>query len=255
MRIERALVLAGARPDEHLAANSVAAYAGVTQKPLIAIDGEPMLARVVGALKAAGVTRIGVSTGDPEVAALALALGCEPLAAEAGPSHSTLRGVEALGTPVLITTADHALLRPEWVTRFVADAPAEADIAVLLAERAVVEAAAPGTRRTYLRFADGDWSGCNLFLARNDGALGAIRLWRSLEANRKRPWKIVGRLGPLVLVRYLLRMLTLREALARLGELSGAKAAAVGSPYGLAAVDVDKPVDLDLVRKLLGEGV
>src|SRR3546814_4006317 len=33
----------------------------------------------------------------------------------------------------------------------------------LLARREAIEAAAPATRRTYLRFADGDWSGCNLF--------------------------------------------------------------------------------------------
>jgi CTP:molybdopterin cytidylyltransferase MocA len=246
--VDRALVLAGARPG----ADPVADYAGVSAKPLIAIAGEPMLSRVVAALRAAGFKRIGVSTADPAVAQLGRELGCEVLAAEAGPSLSTLRGVEALGTPLLVTTADHALLRAEWVSRFVADAPADADIAVLLAERAAVEAAAPGTRRTYLRFADGDWSGCNLFLVRNDAALGAIRLWQSLEADRKQPWKIVGRLGPAILLRYLLGRLSLQEALARLGKLSGTRAAAVASPFGLAAVDVDKPADLDLVRGLVG---
>jgi hypothetical protein len=223
----------------------------VAQKPLIPVGGAPMLARVTGALREAGVSRIGVSTADPAVAALARDLGCEVLAAEAGPSLSTLAGVEALGTPVLVTTADHALLRPEWVSRFVADAPAEADVSVLLAERAVVEAAAPVAQRTWLRFADGDWSGCNLFLMRNARALGAIRLWGTLEADRKRPWRIVARLGPAILLRYLLRRLTLQEALARLSALSGASAAAVASPYGLAAVDVDKPADLDLVRSLV----
>jgi GTP:adenosylcobinamide-phosphate guanylyltransferase len=246
MRLDRALVLAGARPG----VDPLADCAGVTSKPLIPIAGIPMLARVVAALRAAGLARIAVSTADPEVADLARGLGCEVLAAEAGPSLSTLRGVEALGTPALVTTADHALLEPEWVTRFVADAPEGADLAVLLAQRATVEAAAPATRRTYLQFADGDWSGCNLFLVRNARALGAIRLWGSLEADRKRPWRIVRRLGPLVLLRYLLRRLELREALERLGALSGARAAAVASPFGLAAVDVDKPADLDLVRRL-----
>jgi GTP:adenosylcobinamide-phosphate guanylyltransferase len=247
MTVAHALVLAGARPGR----DPVAAYAGVAQKSLIPIAGEPMLTRVVVALRVAGVTRIGVSTGDAAVADLARDLGCEVLAAEAGPSLSTLRGVEALGTPVLVTTADHALLRPEWVSRFVTDAPERADISVLLAERAVVAAAAPGTRRTYLRFADGDWSGCNLFLVRNDRALGAIRLWSELEADRKSPWRIIRRLGPLTLLSYLLRTLTLQEAIGRLSALSGATAAAVESPFGLAAVDVDKPADLDLVRRLL----
>jgi hypothetical protein len=37
-----------------------------------------------------------------------------------------------------------------------------------------------------------------------------------------------------------------------LGDLAGVKAIIVRSPFGLAAVDVDKPADLDLVRRLVG---
>jgi hypothetical protein len=247
MTVDRALVLAGARPGP----DPVAAYGGAAHKALILLDGQPMLERVVAALRAAGFERIAVSASAPEVADLARSLGAEPLAAQAGPSLSALAGVRALGTPVLITTADHALLRAEWVERFVADCPADADIGVLLASRPVVTAAAPGTRRTWLRFADGDWSGCNLFLVRTERGMAALELWRSVEADRKRPWRIVRRLGPLTLARYLLRRLTLAEAVARLGQLCGVRAAAVASPFGLAAVDVDKPADLDLVRAIL----
>jgi GTP:adenosylcobinamide-phosphate guanylyltransferase len=247
VKAERALVLAGSRggPDP------VAAYAGVAHKALIELAGSPLLARVLAALRAAGAERIAVVASLAEVAALAAAEGAEALPAEAGPSASVRRGVEVLGAPLLITTCDHALLQAAWIERFVADAPADADIAVLLARRKVVEAAAPGTRRTYLRFADGEWSGCNLFLVRTDRALAAIDLWSQVEADRKRPWRIVRRLGPLTLLRYLLGRLTLSQALARMGALCGVRAAAVASPFGLAAVDVDKPADLDLVRRLV----
>jgi GTP:adenosylcobinamide-phosphate guanylyltransferase len=248
MRIARALVLAGARPE----ADPAAAYAGVSHKALIRLAGEPLLARVVAALRGAGVARIAVSATDPQVTALAAELGCEVLAAEAGPSLSALRGVEALGTPVLLTTSDHALLQAEWVAQFLDDAP-DADVSVLLVRREVVEQAAPGTRRTYLKFADGDWSGCNLFLVRSERGLGAIRLWREIEADRKRPWRIIRRLGPLTLARYLAGRLTLAEALRRLGALCGAQVAAVPSRFGLAAVDVDKPADVDLVRGIVAE--
>lgn len=247
MRPDRALVLAGARPQ----ADPAAAYAGVSHKALIQLGGQPLLERVVSALAGANVPWITVMTSDAEVAKLARALEAKVLPAAAGPSLSVLNGVEALGTPVLVTTSDHALLEAEWITRFMADAPPEADVCVLLARREAVEAAAPGSRRTYLKFADGEWSGCNLFLLRNDRALGAIRLWRSIEADRKRPWRIVGRLGPIALARYLAGRMTLAEALERLGRLCGAKAAAVESPYGLAAVDVDKPADLDFVRRVV----
>lgn len=246
MSIERALVLAGSRK----AADPVAAYAGVSQKALIPLAGSPLLARVLSALRAAGVARICVVASHPDVVALAAAEGAETLPAEAGPSASVRRGVEALGTPLLITTCDHALLQASWIEQFVADAPADADICVLLAPRQAVEAAAPGAQRTYLRFSDGEWSGCNLFLARTDRARAAIDLWSQVEADRKKPWRIVRRLGPLTLLRYVLGRLSLAQALARFGRLCGVRAAAVISPFGLAAVDVDKPADLDLVRSI-----
>ncbi|MFV0625284.1 nucleotidyltransferase family protein [Sphingomonas sp. ac-8] len=243
-----ALVLAGSRGG----ADPVADYAGVPAKALIEVGGATMLARVVAALRTAGATRIGVSVTDPAVAAHAATLGVEVLQAEAGPSRSTRSGLVALGTPLLVTTADHALLEPEWITQFLAATPTDADVAALLARRDVIEAAVPETQRTYLRFADGSWSGCNLFYLASPKAEAALALWSQVEADRKRPWRIVRRLGVATLLRYLLGRLTLDQALVRLGAAAGLSARAVASPFGLAAVDVDKPVDLDLVRRLVG---
>ena len=58
-------------------------------------------------------------------------------------------------------------------------------------------------------------------------------------------------LGPDMLVGYGLGLLSLDEAVAALGRRAGVKAAAVRTPYGRAAIDVDKPADLDLVRALV----
>ena len=79
--------------------------------------------------------------------AAATALGLTVLTAASGPSRSVRDGIETLGTPLLVTTADHALLQPEWITRFLADSPAHADVAALLAHQDMIEAAAPGTRQ------------------------------------------------------------------------------------------------------------
>ncbi|SFP67297.1 nucleotidyltransferase family protein [Sphingomonas rubra] len=244
-----ALILAGSRPG---APDPLAAYAGVAHKALILLAGETLLARVAAAVRASGATRIAVSANDAAVCAEAARLGLEVIAPAAGPSGSVAAGLAVLGAPLLVTTADHALLTPEWVQRFVADTPADADVAVLLARSDVVEAAATGTKRTYLRFADGAWSGCNLFLLRTPRAADAIGLWARVEADRKRPWRIVRRLGPGLLARYLLGRLRLADAVAHLGRRAGIEAAAVASPFGLAAVDVDKPADLDLVRAITG---
>ena len=243
-----AIVLAGSRGG----ADPVAAYAEVSDKALIAVGGRTMLARVVDALRRAGATRVLVVHSSDPVRDHALALGCEVLAGESGPSASAAAALAHLGAPALLTTADHALLVPEWITDFLAAVPAQADVAALLARRDVVEAEVPDTRRTWLRFADGAWSGCNLFHLTTPRAADALALWQQVERDRKRPWRIVRRLGPGLLFRYMLGRLTLAEAIGRIGELAGVRAAMVPSPHGLAAVDVDKPADLDLVRGLLG---
>ncbi|WP_337187164.1 nucleotidyltransferase family protein [Phenylobacterium sp.] len=243
-----ALVLAGSRGG----ADPVAAYGGAAHKALIRLGGETLLARVVGALRAAGAGRIAVISSHPEVRAEIARLGCEALDEAAGPSLSVRAGAQALGAPLVVTTADHALLRPEWVGQFLADTPPDADVAVLVAARATVEAAAPDTKRTWLRLADGDWSGCNLFHLATPRALAVLDLWRRVESERKRPWRMARILGPGMLLRYLFRRLTLHAAAGRLGDLAGVQAAVVESPYGLASVDVDKPADLDLVRRIVG---
>jgi GTP:adenosylcobinamide-phosphate guanylyltransferase len=247
----RALVLAGSRgrPDP------VAAYAGVSHKGLITLGGETLLARVIGALDAAGAAHIGVSTADEGIIA---ALGglkpkarLEVVAASESPSLSVNQGADHLGLPLLVTTVDHALLQPQWVTQFLADVPADADIAALLAPEAVVRTAAPQTQRTYLKFQDGRYSGCNLFFLRTPAALKAVALWRQVEAQRKHPLRMAAILGPGMLAAYALGRLSLDDAVVGLGRKAGVRAAAVRTPFGLAAIDVDKPADLDLVRTLV----
>jgi GTP:adenosylcobinamide-phosphate guanylyltransferase len=241
-----ALVLAGSRGG----IDPVAEYAGVSHKGLIVLGGETLLARVLKALKGAGATRIAVSANDRALAAQ-LGPDVELVAATGSPSNSVLKGAMALGTPLLVTTVDHALLQPEWLRQFIDDAPADADIAVLLAPEAVVRAAAPQTQRTYLNFRDGRYSACNLFLLRTPKALSAVELWRRVEGYRKEPWRIALLMGPRMLLSYALGILTLDGAIDLIGRKAGVKAAAVRTPYGLAAVDVDKPADLDLVRSLV----
>lgn len=252
-----ALVLAGSRgPDDPMAI-----HAGVSHKAMIEVGGEPMLVRVVKALAEAGFERIGVAIERPELVEALAAEGAFPagasveaLPAGAGPSRSVALGLERLGTPLLVTTADHALLRPEWVRYFVEHVPASAAVAAGLARSEVVMAAAPGTKRTFLRFSDGAFSGCNLFYFAGPNAARVVNLWEEVEAERKHPLKLIRRLGVGAAAAYAAGMLSLPAALARLGQIAGAEAAAVEMPFGEAAIDVDKPADLELVRGMVEKG-
>jgi CTP:molybdopterin cytidylyltransferase MocA len=251
-----ALVLAGTR----LGGDPLTRYAGVSHKALIEVGGCTMIERVVGALSAVpDVARIVVAIEQPEVLrglpglqAPACTKPLSTMSTEEGPSATVGAALAREGAPLLVTTADHPLLQAHWVQEFLAACPASADVTAALARRHLVEAAAPDTRRTWLRFADGDFSGCNLFLMAHPAAAGAVELWREIEQERKNPLRMMRRLGWTFALRYRLGRLSLGAAAARLGALAGgARLAVVEMSDGRAAIDVDKPDDLDLARRLI----
>jgi len=249
-----ALVLAGTRAG----GDPLAQRAGVSHKALIEVGGRTMIERVVAALAAVPeVGRIVIASDRPEVlsglpglAAPACPKPLTVIAAAATPSASVAAALEQAGAPLLVTTADHALLQPGWLREFLDACPAEADVTAALARKDVVLACAPDTQRTYLRFADGEFSGCNLFCLQSPAAIRVVNLWRELEAHRKSPLRMMLQLGVVTALRYRLGSLRLHDALARLEKLSGGKLRIVERTDGRAAIDVDKPADLDLVRKL-----
>jgi GTP:adenosylcobinamide-phosphate guanylyltransferase len=242
-----ALVLAGSRPG---ADDPVAAAEGISHKVLATVAGQTLLERVVRALEEAGAAQIAVSANHPAVEAEARRLGAVLLPSAHGPSESVALAFERFGAPLLVTTADHGLLQAGWVREMVSGTPKNADVSLMLARRDRVEQAAPGSRRTWLTFADGQWSGCNLFLLARPAASRAIVAWKQVEADRKRPWRIARRLGIGTLWSYWRGKLTLAEAVARLGRTLDVTAALVPASDGRAAVDVDTPADLALVREL-----
>jgi GTP:adenosylcobinamide-phosphate guanylyltransferase len=252
-----ALVLAGTRAS----GDPLAAYADVSHKALIEVGGRTMIERVVSALAAVPeVARIVVAierpellTDLPELQPHVCGKPLTTMAPASGPSATVAAALASEGAPLLVTTADHALLQTSWLSDFLAGCPKHADVCVALGRRDVVHAAAPHTKRTWLRFADGHFSGCNLFLMARPAATGAAELWCELERHRKDPLQLMRRLGWSVALRYQMGQLTLAAALGRLGELAGgARLAVVEMSDGRAAIDVDKPEDLDLVRELVG---
>lgn len=242
-----AVVLAGSRGAE----DPVAAARGVSHKAFAEVAGRRMIDHVLDALAAApSVTGTIVVI---EAAAPALERdGVQRIDAAASPSLSARAGFEAAAPPVLVATADHPLLTAGMIEHFVAGAAASgADVAAGVALREVVERARSSSRRTYLRFRDGQASGCNLFALMTPRAGAALAFWRRLEADRKRPWRMAWRLGPGTLARYALGRLSMAAAAEALGRAAGCRAAMIALPFPDAAHDVDSPSDLDFAETRL----
>jgi hypothetical protein len=109
----------------------------------------------------------------------------------------------------------------------------------------------PQTKRTWLRFRGGAYSGANLFALASAEASAAISLWRSVEQDRKKGWRLLLALGPAVLIGALLRRLTVHQVLERVGRRLKLRVMAVEMSNPLAAVDVDKAEDHRLVEALI----
>jgi GTP:adenosylcobinamide-phosphate guanylyltransferase len=154
--------------------------------------------------------------------------------------------------PLLVTTGDHPLLTPELVELFTAEAALSgADLAVGMAPASSVLAAYPNARRTWLRFRDERYTGCNLFAFLTGESRQVLDFWRRIESERKKPLRIVRAFGVVSLAAYLGGRLTLAAALKRASRRLGAEVRAVVLQQPEAAVDVDKEEDLALVEQIL----
>lgn len=246
-----ALLLAGSRPGLDAFAQSH----GTDLKALIPVGGMPMVARPAAAL-----------LSSPEVATVRVLAQQSDRIAAALPSDPRLVVVESSATiaatleailadpttrfPLLVTTADHALLDTAMIAEF-CDAAEGADLAIGLVERRQLMARLPGTERTWIRFRGGAYSGANLFALGSRDAARAIALWRSVEQDRKKGWRLIAALGPALLLGAVFRLRTLDQTLATIGRRLGLDIRKVELSNPLAAVDVDKPADHKLVSAIL----
>lgn len=251
-----ALILAAQRgPDE-----PIARAAGVGHKALVPVGGVPMLKRVVDAVRESGCCgRIVVSIDRAAVLAACPALArdaeqgrIEVLASRASAAASVEAAFDALAPPLLVTTADHALLTPDLVACFWRGVPANVDMAAGIVEAEIVRAAFPDARRTFLAFRDGAIKGANLFALLTPDARRVVAFWRRVESHRKRPLRLMARLGPISALGFALGLLTRGGAIRRLERrLGGVRIALVPLAEAEAAIDVDKPEDLALAEAVL----
>jgi hypothetical protein len=246
-----AIVLAGSRPGPDAFAQSH----GTDLKALIPVGGVAMVARPVAALLGApDIGTVRVVAQQPERIAAVLPtdkrLNVEPSGATIAATIDDILNDPQTRFPLLVTTADHALLDAGMIADFCA-AAAGADLAIGLVERRALDARLPQTRRTWIKFRGGSYSGANLFGFGSRDAASAVALWRSVEQDRKKGWRMIAALGPTLLLGSVLRLLTLDQSLARVGRTLGLTIRKVELANPLAAVDVDKPADHELVSAIL----
>ena len=252
-----AVVLAADRGPQ----DEVARATGAPCKSLAPVDGVPMVLRVLDALDAAREISSCILCGPPQsivdkhetLGSLISSGKIKWMQNQATPSTSTLSVLNSLPDEeaVLVTTADHALLNENIVDYFCTEAGASgADVAVGLTRYDDVIAAYPEMRRTAIRLSDACYCSCNLFAFLTPRARKIAELWRQVESQRKKPWRIINLLGWMAVLRYATGKLSLTQARQFLSRRLGIDAAAVVLPFPEAAVDVDTISDWEFVEDI-----
>ncbi|MEM7546470.1 MAG: nucleotidyltransferase family protein [Pseudomonadota bacterium] len=255
-----AIVMAGARPGE----DPVALHYGESCKAFARVGGTPMLARVIQALSAAGQVDRIVIVGDSgivstsgetllDVAERATDLPVRLVASGETISASLQAAVAGSeeGQLFFATTCDHALLTKDMVSYFLSEASNAGGLVVGVVSRDVIEGAFPGMKRTYWRFRDNAVSGANLFAFTTADVAPALGFFERMQANRKRPLKVVAEFGYLNVIRMALRRVPMSRVFEVLSEKFGVKTTPILLPMATAAVDVDKIADIQTVEALL----
>lgn len=264
-----ALVLAGAPNRGPLAAVSDASY-----EALIEINGRPMIAYVLDALRQApSVGRIGVVGPVAELRGVPEMEGVELIAPVGGLLDNLERGARVLqgengdaggkaasGGRLLCVTSDIPLLTPAAVedflercrTRDAASArPGGLDAFYPMVNRAATRARFPGGRRTYVHLREGVFTGGNCVLLSPALLLKQRAIFDQAVALRKDPVRMARLLGLGFILKFLLRRLSAADIERVVADKLGIHGAVIETPYAEIGFDVDKPDDLELARRML----
>ena len=255
-----ALVLAAQRKGE---INPLAAAEGETYKCVIDMVGRPMISRVVECLAdSPEIGQILICIDEPEVVEQIAPL--DRLAAEgrlayvpSGPNLFESVKIALSGDiafPVLITTADNALMTPDMIRDYCASYEASgAEVGVAVTRAETIWAKYPDGQRRPHRFADGPYSNCNIFTLQSAEALRAAKAFEGGGQFGKSKKRVLQAFGVFNLLLYVSKRLTIAQVFKRISKRFGLNVAAIELDYAEAPIDVDNERTARIARQALTE--
>ncbi|MBR4748592.1 MAG: nucleotidyltransferase family protein [Abditibacteriota bacterium] len=161
---------------------------------------------------------------------------------------------------VLLSTSDIPLIDSDSVSDFLAQALEEDwDLVYPVCRREVAEGLYPDLKRTYVRIADGEFTGGNMMLIKTDYFDRLLPVLSKLYEYRKQPAKLAGLLGLQIIFRFLLSRIntafldlaTIEKHASRI--LGGGRMKALITGHPEICEDLDKKEELPLYEAILKE--
>ncbi|HAV78344.1 MAG TPA: hypothetical protein DCX53_13435 [Anaerolineae bacterium] len=253
-----AIVLAGGIPNPE---DPLYSFLKGDAKALVDVAGKPMIQWVVDALSGAKHVSNIIIVGLSPKNKLKSRKPLHYLSNQGRLLSNIVAGVDKSlelnkkNKYVMVVSSDIPTLKPEMVDWLV-DTTMETndDLYYGVCPKKVMEKRFPGANRTYIHLKDMDICGADINVVHVDMANKKyLDVWESLIVKRKNPVAQAMAMGWLTSFLYLTRQLTLADSVRRVCERINIKGRAIIWSHAEPCMDVDKPHQLELLRKDLAK--
>jgi molybdopterin-guanine dinucleotide biosynthesis protein A len=252
-----AIVLAGGIPQPE---DPLYSYSKGDSKALMDIAGKPMVQWVLDALSGAkhvdNVIIVGLSPKNNLKSKKPLYY----LSNQGRMLSNIVAGVDKSlelnkkNQYVMVVSADVPALKPEMVDWLVEiSMETKDDVYYGVCTREVMEKRFRNSKRTYTKLKDIELCGADVNIAHVSMTTDHLDMWETLIGSRKSPLKQAGIIGLGTLWSVFTRSITLDQLVDKVCKRIGIKGRAIIWPYAEACMDVDKPHQLELMRKDLAK--
>ncbi|MEJ2264778.1 MAG: nucleotidyltransferase family protein [Anaerolineales bacterium] len=254
-----ALITAGGVPEP---GEPLYEYTQGEPKALLDVAGKPMAQWVLDALDGATTVRRVVIVGLPANGKLSCLKAQAYLPNQGGMLDNIRAGVEKVvelnpsSGHVLVVSSDIPAITSEMVDWLVdTTMQTDHDVYYTVITRQVMEARFPKSKRSYTHLKDVEVCGGDMNMIRTSMITANDEIWTRILAARKNVFKQASLIGFGTLLLLLLRQLKLESGIKRVCERLDITGRVIFSPYAEIGMDIDKPGQLEILRKDLARKV
>jgi len=248
-----AIITAGGIPKPE---DPLFAYTQGNSKALLDIAGKPMAQWVLDALqkspKIHNIVVIGLNERDGLNASEKVVFlpNQGKMLANIVAGFKKIKEMDPSSERIIIASSDIPGITTEmveWLINEVEKDPSDIHYGVIKKE--VMEKRYPDSRRTWSALKDMEVCGADISVANYRMATEHLNTWEELIGSRKSPFRQAATIGFMTLILFVMKKLTLEDAVRRVSESLKIKGKAIVWPWAEAGMDVDKPHQLEILRR------
>ncbi len=243
--------------------NELAADAAVSHKCLIDMAGKKLVEHVLDCLDQSpeiervtiSIDQLDVMDGVPAYERMKTAGKARVVLAGADLYSSFVAAVEGDALlPALVTTADNVLLSPPMVAHFCSEIErTRSRAAIAITEKKVLLDVYPDGQRRFHRFADNEYSNCNLYAIMDRETTDLASVFQTGGQFAKSLYRVLKAFGVWNAIAYRFAFYSLDKGMDRLSKKFNTSLVAVRMPFPEAPIDVDNFRSKKLASEILAD--